>query len=111
MLVCLGPCAVHAPNLDRLAGRGLTFIHAYCQQAICSPSRNSFMSGFRPQRTKGQQHEPLFECTATCALTPISSVRSVFNFVSDFRQELPYVLSFPQYFKQHGYTVLGHGKM
>ena len=36
---------------------------------------------------------------------------AVFNFVSDFRQELPYVLSFPQYFKQHGYTVLGHGKM
>ena len=32
--VCLGPCAVHAPNLERLAGRGLTFIHAYCQQAI-----------------------------------------------------------------------------
>ena len=61
MLVCLEPCAVHAPNLERLAGRGLTFIHAYCQQAICSPSRNSFLSGFRPQRTKGQQHKPLFE--------------------------------------------------
>ena len=34
---------VKAPNLAKLAARGLTFMHAYCQQSICSPSRNSFM--------------------------------------------------------------------
>ena len=57
-----------APNLAKLAARGLTFTHAYCQQSICSPSRNSFMSGHRPQVTK------------------------TWNFVNDFREELPFVL-------------------
>ena len=35
---------VKAPNLAALSARGLTFMNAYCQQSICSPSRNSFMS-------------------------------------------------------------------
>ena len=78
---------IQAPNLAKLAARGLTFMHAYCQQSICSPSRNSFMSGHRPQVTK------------------------TWNFVNDFRQELPFVMSFPQYFKHHNYTVLGHSKL
>ena len=28
------------------------FENAYCQQPICSPSRNSFMSGLTPNHTK-----------------------------------------------------------
>ena len=40
------------PNLDALAQQATTFHRAYCQQAICGPSRNSFMSGRRPQRTQ-----------------------------------------------------------
>eukprot|EP01052_Picozoa_sp_SAG31_P007185 SAG31_NODE_339_length_17487_cov_20.764435_11_plen_262_part_00 len=43
---------VSAPNLAALARRGLTFMHAYCQQSICSPSRNSFLSGRKTQVTK-----------------------------------------------------------
>lgn len=43
---------VQAPNLAKLAARGLTFMHAYCQQSICSPSRNSFLSSKRPQNTR-----------------------------------------------------------
>ena len=78
---------IHAPNLAKLAARGLTFMHAYCQQSICSPSRNSFMSGRKPQITR------------------------VWNFVNDFRQELPFALSFPQYFKMHGYSTFGHSKL
>eukprot|EP01051_Picozoa_sp_SAG22_P019199 SAG22_NODE_3468_length_1693_cov_1.085947_1_plen_418_part_10 len=34
-------------NLDQLVQEGLLFTRAYCQQAICGPSRNSFMSGRR----------------------------------------------------------------
>jgi hypothetical protein len=35
------------PNMDKLATEGLTFTRAYCNYAVCSPSRNSFMSGRR----------------------------------------------------------------
>ena len=43
---------MHTPNLDLLAAEGTTFRRAYCQQAVCSPSRNSFMSGRRPGTTR-----------------------------------------------------------
>ena len=40
-------CGLHTPHLDQLVQEGLLFTRAYCQQAICGPSRNSFMSGRR----------------------------------------------------------------
>ena len=36
------------PHLDQLASEGATFTHAYCNHAVCAPSRDSFMSGLRP---------------------------------------------------------------
>ena len=33
------------PNFDAFAEEGLVFDHAYCNMAICSASRNSFMTG------------------------------------------------------------------
>jgi iduronate 2-sulfatase len=39
------------PTLDKLANEALVFDKAYCSVAVCSPSRNSFMSGRRPHRT------------------------------------------------------------
>jgi iduronate 2-sulfatase len=41
----------HTPNLDLLSKTGLTFTRAYFQCSFCSPSRNSFMSGRRPDAT------------------------------------------------------------
>ncbi len=50
----IGPYAdvaleLHTPNLDRLAGEGITFTRAYSQYPVCGPSRASFMSGLYPE--------------------------------------------------------------
>ena len=75
------------PNADRLAREGTVFSRAYTQLAVCSPSRNSFLSGRRPDTTK------------------------VWNFLTSFRDVGPDWLSLPQYFKVHNYTTLGAGKL
>eukprot|EP00041_Stephanoeca_diplocostata_P021301 m.493376 g.493376 ORF g.493376 m.493376 type:complete len:574 (+) comp21793_c0_seq4:238-1959(+) len=78
---------VYAPHLSALAARGLTFDHAYCQQAVCSPSRNSFMSGRRPDKTQ------------------------VWNFLVNFRDVGPKWTTLPGVFKKNGYLTLGTGKL
>jgi hypothetical protein len=40
--------AVHTPNIDRLGKGGLVMNRAFCQQAICGPTRNSFMVPMQP---------------------------------------------------------------
>jgi len=39
------------PHIDLLASEALVFERAYCQQAVCVASRNSFMTGRRPVHT------------------------------------------------------------
>jgi arylsulfatase A-like enzyme len=42
---------VVTPAIDRLAARGVRFDRAYVQVAMCSPSRVSMLTGWRPERT------------------------------------------------------------
>lgn len=46
----LGHPDVRTPNLDKLAESGTLFRRAYCQDAVCMPSRMSMMTGLYPRR-------------------------------------------------------------
>jgi choline-sulfatase len=43
---------VKAPNIAKLAERGVVFDSAYCNSPLCSPSRAVFMSGQLPSRSQ-----------------------------------------------------------
>jgi Sulfatase len=64
-LGCYGVKHVLSPNLDRLAASGVLLNRAYCQQAVCNPSRASVMTGLRLDTTQ------------------------VWDLVTDFRRNLP----------------------
>ena len=42
LLKAYGQQHLVTPNLDKFAGESLVFQRAYCQQAVCAPSRMSF---------------------------------------------------------------------
>jgi len=48
-LGCYGHPTVKTPNIDKLASKGLLFQNAYCNFAVCNPSRSSFLMGLRPE--------------------------------------------------------------
>ena len=86
-LGCYGRDYIHSPNIDALARRGMVFDRAYCQQAVCSPSRTTVMTGVRPDTSK------------------------VWDLNTHFRTALPEVVTLGQHFKQNGYFVQGMGKI
>lgn len=42
---CAGHPWVHTPHLDKLAGQGVRFTNAYCNNPMCVPSRATFLTG------------------------------------------------------------------
>lgn len=51
-LGCYGKSHIISPNIDRLASQGMIFNRAYCQQALCSTSRTSLLTGLRPDSVR-----------------------------------------------------------
>ncbi|MBO1300329.1 MULTISPECIES: sulfatase-like hydrolase/transferase [Enterococcus] len=47
-LAHMGNPASITPNLDDLVSEGVSFENAYCQNPVCVPSRNSFLTGLYP---------------------------------------------------------------
>jgi iduronate 2-sulfatase len=87
LLGCYGEKTVKSPNIDRLAARSVLFERAYCNQAVCSPSRNALLVGLRPQ-TLG-----------------------IYDLPTNFRRSRPDAITLPQHFKQHGWRTEGLGKI
>lgn len=75
------------PNLDKLAARSVQFQRAYCQQAVCNPSRSSLLTGRRPDTIQ------------------------LWNNGTHFRELNPDVTTLPLWFKEHGYTTRCVGKI
>ena len=86
-LNCYGKKEIISPNIDRLAADGVLFERTYCQQALCSPSRTSLLTGLRPDSTH------------------------VYDLQTHFRNTVPDVVTLPQHFKQNGYYTAGLGKV
>ena len=86
-LGCYGTPVVKSPNIDALAKTGTLFERAYVQQAVCSPSRTSLMTGQRPDTTH------------------------VWDLNTHFRDHIPNVVTLPQHFKKNGYFTQGIGKI
>lgn len=47
------------PNLDRLAGQGMRFLHGHVTIAVCQPCREVLMTGRYPDRNGGRGFEPI----------------------------------------------------
>ncbi len=86
-LGCFGDPVAITPNIDSLASRGTVFRRAYCQQAVCNPSRASVMTGRRPDTI------------------------GVWDLSAHFRDTLPDVVTLPQHFKNNGYLTRSIGKI
>jgi len=87
-LGCYGDTAAKTPNIDRLAARGMRFDLAYCNQAVCAPSRFTLMLGSHSTST------------------------GLYGLGSSLRKLMPEAMTMPQHFAKHGgYRTESVGKV
>jgi hypothetical protein len=78
-----GQSHVISPNFERLGNRSVVFDYAYCQISVCNPSRDSMLTGLRPDTV------------------------GTYGFQSSFR---PHMI-FPTQLARSGYKTAGYGKI
>ena len=86
-LGCYGDDHIISPHIDRLSSEGIRFDRAYCQQAICGPSRASLLTGLRPDSAKIHGNH------------------------THYRSIYPSIVTLPQHFKNNGYHTRAMGKI
>jgi len=86
-LGCYGDPHILSPHIDRLAKQGTLFERAYCQQAVCNPSRASLLTGLR------------------------LDTLNLWDLPTHFRQKRPQAVTLPQLFKNNGYFTQNIGKI
>ena len=106
-LGCYGDGDAITPRIDRLAAGGMVFQRAYCQQAVCNPSRASLMTGLRPDAIKVWDLKSHFRHELPAHLAQLPQYRGG----THFRQARPDVVTLPEYFKGHGYIARSVGKI
>ena len=74
------------PNIDRLASQGIRFDNAYCNFAVCGPSRGSLMTGMRPENL------------------------GILNNTTPLQSVLGDRITLPNLFKMNGFETIGLGK-
>lgn len=87
VLGAYGDPLAKTPNLDALAARSMRFDRAYCNQAICAPSRVNLLLGSR------------------------STSLGIYDLSTGFRKAVPDAVTLPQYFISHGYRAEAVGKI
>lgn len=87
-LGCYGDHTARTPNIDALAARGMRFDLAYCNQAVCAPSRFTLMLGSHSTST------------------------GLYGLGSGLRDLVPDAVTLPQHFARHGgYKTESLGKV
>ncbi|MBL49125.1 MAG: iduronate-2-sulfatase [Roseibacillus sp.] len=86
-LGCYGDPHARTPHLDKLAERGMRFELAYCNQAVCAPSRFTLMLGSH------------------------STATGLYGLGNKLRHSHPRAVTMPQFFARHGYRTESMGKI
>ena len=86
-LGCYGDQLAKTPNMDALARHGMRFDLAYCNQAVCAPSRFTLMLGSHSTST------------------------GLYGLGSHLRKAYPGAVTMPQHFAKHGYRTESLGKV
>jgi len=85
---------MHTPNIQRLAKQGTTFSRAYCQVAVCAPSRTSLLTGIYNDYARVWTIGPYFRKSMAPQLAAPNALATI-----------------PQHFKESGYNASGFGKI